>query len=99
MGEQVGTEQSFSQSARDLAPRTAVAFIASAEERIAKHLTEIRARTAVVTVESVRVAGDTVEAEVTLWCGSLCGVFLTYLAQRVDGDWGSRAPTVPIAAS
>lgn len=54
---------------------------------------------AVVTVSSVDVDGDRAEVGMDLWCGSLCGVFLTYEAVLTDGAWTVTGPIGPIAVS
>ena len=54
---------------------------------------------AVVSVERVELLDDRAEVELHLWCGSLCGVFLTYEAVPVDGGWEITGTTGPIAMS
>ncbi len=39
------------------------------------------------------------EVELHLWCGSLCGVYLTYAAEQVDGQWVITGIVGPIAMS
>lgn len=54
---------------------------------------------AVVTVEALHLDGDRAEVEMQLWCGSLCGVFLTYEVVQTDGTWTVTGPIGPIAVS
>ena len=54
---------------------------------------------AVVTVGGLRVEDGRAEVDMELWCGSLCGVFLTYEAVEADGAWTITGPTGPIAVS
>ncbi len=55
--------------------------------------------TAVLSVERVLLLDDRAEVELHLWCGSLCGVFVTYEAVPVDGGWEITGPAGPIAVS
>ena len=52
---------------------------------------------AVVSVESLLILDDRAEVEMRLWCGSLCGVFLTYEAGSTDAGWEILDTTGPIA--
>jgi hypothetical protein len=54
---------------------------------------------AVVTVERILLLDDRAEVEMRLWCGSLCGVMLTYEAVPEDGGWRILGVTGPIAMS
>ena len=54
---------------------------------------------AVVVVDGVRSEGDGAEVDLRLWCGSLCGVFLTYELAMDDGGWTVLGTTGPIAMS
>lgn len=54
---------------------------------------------AVVSVDDVRINDDTAEVDMSLWCGSLCGIGLTYSAQLVDGVWQITGITGPVAVS
>ncbi len=54
---------------------------------------------AVVTVERIYLLDDRAEIELHLWCGSLCGVYLTYEATPTDGGWEIIGTTGPIAVS
>ena len=54
---------------------------------------------AVVSVSALRVEGERAEVDLQLWCGSTCGVFLTYEAVREAGSWRILGATGPIAVS
>ena len=60
---------------------------------------ESLAGVAVVSVEDVLLLDDRAEVELRLWCGSLCGVFLTYEAVPADGGWNIVGIIGPIAMS
>ena len=53
----------------------------------------------VVTVEALRLEQERAEIELHLWCGSLCGIYLTYEAVEVDGTWIITGPIGPITMS
>ena len=54
---------------------------------------------AIVVVQRIDLLDDHAELELRLWCGSLCGVFLTYEAIPTDGGWEITGTTGPIAVS
>lgn len=54
---------------------------------------------AVLTVGAVRLEDGRAEVDVELWCGSLCGVFLTYEVLETDDGWQVTGPIGPIAVS
>ncbi len=54
---------------------------------------------AVVSVEDILLLDDRAEVELRLWCGSLCGVFLTYQAVPDDNGWNIVGTVGPIAMS
>ncbi len=54
---------------------------------------------AIVVVQRIDLLDDHAELELRLWCGSLCGVFLTYEAVPTDGGWEITGTTGPIAVS
>jgi hypothetical protein len=77
----------------------AVSFIASADTEVEELFDESPAGVAVVSVEDVLLLDDRAEVELRLWCGSLCGVFLTYEAVPDDSGWHIVGTTGPIAMS
>jgi hypothetical protein len=54
---------------------------------------------AIVTVERVELLDDRAEIELSLWCGSLCGVYITYGAVPTADGWEITGPVGPIAVS
>ena len=89
-------EDSIRTALRDSAE---VAFVNDArtmiEDLFARNATGI----AVTSIEDLRVDNDRAELDVNLWCGSLCGVFLTYEAQLSDAGWEIVGTVGPIAMS
>jgi heat shock protein HslJ len=76
-----------------------VRYIDDADAEIEALSDESPAGVAVVSVEGVSILDDRAEVEMRLWCGSLCGVFLTYEAEPQDGEWNITGTTGPIAMS
>lgn len=76
-----------------------VRFIDDANAEINLLFEESPAGVAIVSVERVLMLGDRAEVAMQLWCGSLCGVFLTYEAAPNDGGWDIIGTTGPIAMS
>jgi hypothetical protein len=54
---------------------------------------------AVVSIDRVLLLDDRAEVEMSLWCGSLCGVYLTYEAVPQDGMWDITGIIGPVAVS
>lgn len=54
---------------------------------------------AIVAVERIELLDDRAEIELSLWCGSLCGVYITYGAVPSDDGWEITGPVGPIAVS
>ena len=50
-------------------------------------------------IEAQRLEQERPEIELHLWCGSLCGIYLTYEAVEVDGTWIITGPIGPITMS
>lgn len=76
-----------------------VRFIDDADAEINTLFDAPPAGVAVVVVERIDLFDDHAELELRLWCGSLCGVFLTYEAVPTDGGWEITGTTGPIAVS
>ena len=55
--------------------------------------------TAVVTVTDLVLLDDHAQVGLHLWCGPLCGVFLTYEATPADPGWAIIGTTGPISIS
>lgn len=54
---------------------------------------------AVLTVGDLRMAGDRAEIDLAMWCGPLCGTWLTYEVVAGDGGWEVAGTVGPIAVS
>ena len=54
---------------------------------------------AVVVFDELRLETGRAEIDLHLWCGSLCGIFLTYEVIQEDGGWIITGPIGPIAMS
>lgn len=54
---------------------------------------------AIVAVGEPELAADTALAPVSLWCGGLCGTWLTYRVDRTDGAWTVTRTEGPVAIS
>jgi heat shock protein HslJ len=76
-----------------------VHYIDDADTEINTLLEESPAGVAVVSVERLVILDDRAEVEMRLWCGSLCGVFLTYEAEPQNGGWHITGTTGPTAMS
>jgi heat shock protein HslJ len=76
-----------------------VKYIDDADTEIEALFDESPAGVAVVSVERVNILDDHAEVELRLWCGQLCGVFLTYEAESQNGEWNITGTTGPIAMS
>ncbi len=76
-----------------------VRFVDDADAEIEVLFEESPAGVAVVSVENILLLDDRAEVELRLWCGSLCGVFVTYEAVPDDGGWNIVGTTGPIAVS
>ena len=54
---------------------------------------------AVITIDGLHLGAAQAEVELHLECGSVCGVYLTYAAEQVDGQWAITGIVGPIAMS
>jgi hypothetical protein len=85
--------------AASLGPVAEVKFIDDPEAATQEYFDASTTGVAVVTVDDVRIDGDRAEVDVGLWCGSLCGIWLTYEAERGPGGWKILGTTGPISIS
>lgn len=76
-----------------------VLFVDDADREIESLFDESPTGVSVVSVEDLVQLDDGSDVALRLWCGSLCGVFLTYEAVPVDGGWEITGTTGPIAMS
>lgn len=54
---------------------------------------------AIVSIDAIRMESDRAEVELHMWCGTLCGTFLTYEAVSGADGWHITGPIGPIAVS
>ncbi len=76
-----------------------VRYVDNADAEIGALFSESPAGVAVVSVDRVLLLDDRAEVELRLWCGSLCGVFLTYEAVPADSGWNIVGTIGPIGVS
>ena len=76
-----------------------VRFVDDADAEIGVLFEESPTGVAVVSVEDILLLDDRAEVELRLWCGSLCGVFLTYQAAPDNSGWNIVGTVGPIAMS
>jgi hypothetical protein len=76
-----------------------VTFVDDPDAEIQARFENPPAGAAVVSVTSLLILDDRAEVGLNLWCGSLCGVFLTYEAEPAADGWSIVGPTGPIAVS
>ena len=76
-----------------------VQFIDDAAAETAALFGEEPSGVAVVAVDRVDLLDDRAEVELWLWCGSLCGVWLTYEAIPGAAGWEIVGTTGPIAVA
>jgi hypothetical protein len=69
-----------------------VHYIDDAYAEIKALFEESPAGAAVISVERVLMLDDRTDIGMRLWCGFLCGVFLTYEAVLQDGGWDIIGP-------
>ena len=60
---------------------------------------DMRVGAAVITIDALDLLPDSAVVELHLWCGSLCGVFVSYEVSSVDGEWTITGLAGPIAMS
>ena len=76
-----------------------VSFIDDVSAEIDSLFDATPAGVVVAVIERVELLDDRAEIELRLWCGSLCGVFLTYEAVPADSGWEITGVAGPIAMS
>jgi hypothetical protein len=77
----------------------AVLFVPDRDSLIDDDLRAAPGVDAIVTVGRPDVDGDHADIPMELWCGSLCGTWLTYRAVRVVDGWSIDGPIGPIAVA
>ncbi len=83
--------------AASLEPVATVVFIDDPEATIAEYVDASTPGVAVVTVDDLRIDGDRAEVDVGLWCGNVCGIWLTYEAELGTDGWEILGTTGPIS--
>lgn len=86
-------------AAAALGGSAAVVFVDDVEGLIDDLFEQNTIGAAVASVEDLRIDGGRAELDMRLWCGSLCGVFLTYEAVLTDTGWDILGTTGPVAMS
>lgn len=76
-----------------------VRFIADPSAEARALFDETPPGVAVLSIDRLLMLDDRAEIELSLWCGSLCGVYLTYEAAPTDAGWDILGTTGPIAVS
>ena len=82
-----------------LAEYGTVTFIDGPRNRIEALFDQTPTGIAIVTVERLELLDDSAEIELSLWCGSLCGIYITYGAVPAADGWEITGPIGPIAVS
>lgn len=82
----------------ELSAQAQVEFVIDADAAIEEHFAQ-SAGVAVAVIDGVRIDGERAELDMRLWCGSLCGVFLSYEAVRGPAGWEITGTIGPIAMS
>lgn len=60
---------------------------------------EVKNEGVIITLGPIVGDGNNVEVPNALWCGSLCGQWLTYVVEHQGGDWEISGTTGPTAIS
>lgn len=76
-----------------------VEFIPDAKAAIDRYFDGPPKPLAVVSIDDVRIDGERAEIDLAMWCGSLCGTWLTYEAELGAGGWEILGTTGPVAIS
>jgi hypothetical protein len=76
-----------------------VKFTQSPDAEIADLTDREAGAAAVAKIEDVRAGEDRAEIDLSLWCGNVCGVYLTYEAELDTGRWNISGTAGPIAVA
>ncbi len=77
----------------------AVKFTESPDSEIADLTDREAAAVAVAEIEDVRTGEDQAEIDLSLWCGTACGVYLTYEAELDAERWNITGTAGPVAVA
>lgn len=82
-----------------LAPAGAVQLIDDPADWMTENLRPTVAGAVIVGVGEPQIDGDTALVPVSMWCGGLCGTWLSYRAELAPDGWRIVGPEGPIAIS
>jgi hypothetical protein len=82
-----------------LSPLGDVRWIDDPAEYQSEDLTPVIERSVILGVGEPSIDGDTALAPVSLWCGGLCGTWLTYRVDLTDGAWSVTDIEGPVIMS
>ena len=82
-----------------LAPSGTVQLIDDPADWMTENLGPKVAGAVILGVGEPEVDGDTALVPVSMWCGGLCGNWLSYRAERTSGGWRIVGPEGPVAIS
>jgi hypothetical protein len=97
-----GTPLSADQMAalsRAIAPLGTVEFIADRDDYINHDLRPTVEGSAIITLGPVTIVGNQAKIDMEMWCGGLCGIWLTYALETGDAGWEILGTVGPIAIS
>jgi hypothetical protein len=78
---------------------TAVKFTQNPDAEIADLAASQTSGVAVVEIEDIRIDGNQAEVDLGLWCGTVCGICLTYEAELEAEAWSITGTVGPITVS
>lgn len=76
-----------------------VEFIVDKDAFITEDLRPVVEGSAIITLGPVAIDGDTATVDMEMWCGGLCGLWLTYELKAGHAGWEVLGPVGPIAIS
>jgi hypothetical protein len=85
--------------AAGIEPDAVVKFTQKPDIEIANLAASQTGGAAVVRVEDIRIDAEQAEIDLVLWCGTVCGVYLTYQAELDTDHWTITGTSGPIAVS
>lgn len=82
-----------------VAPLGPIRFVADPDDWRTPELTPTIEGAVILGVGEPEIDGDTATVPVSLWCGGVCGTWLTYALERTDTGWTVTGYEGPIAIS
>ena len=76
-----------------------VEFVADRDDYITDDLRPTIEGAAIITLGPVTIDGNEATIDMEMWCGGLCGIWLTYALGVGDAGWEVLGPVGPIAIS